>query len=287
MAASRCSSILAAPPNCGGVSTQALPPALPCTRKRPCGPRPISPVNTQYEQLTVNATPSIRPIFGLNIDWGETFCPDSGCWLNGLETALAYREHSNTRTTVAANTVIPGTIPAPGLSLNVSTLDSYQPTVLEAAIQYSWDGVRIGVAVEQQNWSRLTEDFRGDTIKDQANVQFDDILIPRVGAEVKLGQHFRVTSGVAYEPSPLKSNQSLDVNYLDTDRIVVGLGLTAIYQHVPGLAYPLRMDLGYQHHFLQARDFELTYSNAPTNPYETVTAEGDVDVFAGSVTLKF
>ena len=32
-----------------------------------------------------------------------------------------------------------------------------------------------------ENWSDLTDKLRGDTIKDQGNLQFDDITVPRVG----------------------------------------------------------------------------------------------------------
>lgn len=31
---------------------------------------------TSYETLNVSAKPSIRPIFGMNMDWGESFCGD-------------------------------------------------------------------------------------------------------------------------------------------------------------------------------------------------------------------
>ena len=243
--------------------------------------------NTQYEQLAVNAKPVFRPIFGVNIDWGQTLCPGHTCWASGWETGFAWRLHSNTRTTVLANTTIPGTIPPPGLTLKVSTLDDYQPDVLEAALQYKGDGFRAGVALEDQRWSDLTDQFKSDTIKDQANAQFRDILIPRAGLEVDLGDHYHLISGVAYQKSPLKSNQTLDVNYFDNNEWIVGLGLDAVFPHAPFLAYPLRIDLGYQHHFLMSRNFQMTYSSAPSNPYETVTAKGSVDVFAGSVTLKF
>lgn len=243
--------------------------------------------NTQYEQLQVNAKPSIRPIFGLTVNWGDTLCPNTECWASGWETAFVYRQHSNTRTAVTANTTIPGTIPAPGLTLNVTTLDSYQPDVLEAAIQYQGDLFRVGLALEDQRWSQLTSELQSDTIKDQANAKFKDTLIPRAGVEFNLGPDFHVISGIAYQKSPLESNQTLDVNYFDNNELVVGLGFSAEFEHTDILAYPLRLDFGYQHHFLRARDFQMTYSSAPSNPYETVTAEGSVNVFAGSVTLKF
>ena len=45
---------------------------------------------------------------------------------------------------------------------------------------------------------------------------------------------------------------------------------------------------GYQFQKLEERDFELTTTRpGVTNPYEVVTADGDVHVFSGAVTVKF
>ncbi|EKF73121.1 aromatic hydrocarbon degradation membrane protein [Alcanivorax hongdengensis A-11-3] len=251
--------------------------------------------NTRYEQLDVSAKPSIRPILGLNMDWGESFCPDGDCWYSGLETALAFRGYSNTSTTVDANTTIPGVISSPGLTLAVTTLDSYQPNIYSAGVLYGKQRFRVGASVEMQQWSDLEDEFRRDTIKDQAvtsdvgTLKFKDIVIPRVGAEYRINNTFMVTGGVAYSESPLESNASLDVNYLDTDKWIVGLGLTARYKNPKILAYPVRFDFAYQYQKLQPRKFDLYASNSPVypQPFETVEADGDVHVFSGSITLKF
>ncbi|HLV76998.1 MAG TPA: aromatic hydrocarbon degradation protein, partial [Marinobacter sp.] len=70
----------------------------------------------------------------------------------------------------------------------------------------------------------------------------------------------------------------------DTDKIVVGLGVSATYDRTRWLAYPVRLDLGYQYQKLEERDFTLVdYSGNETE----VTADGDVHVFSGSITFKF
>ena len=251
---------------------------------------------TQYEELNVSAKPSIRPILSATVDMAETFCPDNeGCWLDGFETAFAFRGYSNTNTTVDAQTVIPGTIAPPGLNLKVTTLDSYQPNIYSAGLLYGGERFRVGASVEMQQWSDLQEEFDDDTIKDQAvnsevgTLEFQDIVVPRLGAEFEFNDTFMVTGGVAYSESPLESNASLDVNYLDADKWIVGLGLTAKYKNPHFLAYPVRFDFGYQYQKLEAREFDLYATNSPTypEPYETVEADGDVHVFSGSVTLKF
>ena len=91
-------------------------------------------------------------------------------------------------------------------------------------------------------------------------------------------------TGVAYRESPLKTTRNREVNYLDTDKISIGLGLSATYNRTRFLAYPVRVDLGYQYQMLQKRDFTIVDFNGNE---EDVTADGDIHVFSGSVTLKF
>jgi len=245
---------------------------------------------TSRERLAVNAEPSLKTILGTTIDLGSTFCPDSSCFLQGWETAFTYRTKSSAATTVDSNIIVTQTIPDPGLSLAVSTIDSFQPETFGFGAQYKGEGWRIGGSIEQQNWSELSKEFNGDTIKDQSTlaaasrIQFDDTLIPRIGAEFALNKNFSVRGGIAYEESPLKSTRNPEINYLDTDKIVVGLGLSATYDRTRLLAYPVRFDLGYQYQQLQERDFTLVdFDGTETD----VTADGDVHVISGSVTLKF
>ncbi|MBM7335232.1 MAG: outer membrane protein transport protein [Alcanivorax sp.] len=252
---------------------------------------------TRYEKLDVSAKPEIRPTLSVTMDLGETFCPDGNCWLDGFETAFAFRGYSNTNTTVDANTVIPGVIDEPGLSLAVTTLDSYQPNIYSAGLLYRTDRLRLGASLELQQWSDLEDEFDGDTIKDQAVsnddgvgiLEFQDVVIPRIGAEYQLNQNFAVTGGVAYSESPLKSNASLNVNYLDTDKWIFGLGLTAKYERTRFFSFPVRFDIAYQYQKLDPRTFDLYDTRSPSypQPYETVEADGDVNVITGAVTLKF
>lgn len=252
--------------------------------------------NTQYEELDVSAKPSIRPIFGINMDWGETFCGEGDdCWFNGLETAFSYRGYSNTQTEVNANAVIPGVIPNPGLMLNINTLDSYQPNILAGGVQYQAGRWRTGVTIEWQEWSALEDEFDNDTIKDQTvsgqpgQLEFQDVIIPRIGTQFRLNENFSFTGGVAYSESPLESNASVDVNYLDTDKWIIGLGVTAEYKKTRILAFPVRFDLAYQHQILEDRTFDIydTQSAVYPQPSEQVEASGEVNVISGSITLKF
>ena len=244
---------------------------------------------TSHESLAVDARPVLRPIAGLMIRWGETLCPDRDCWLDNVQTAVSYRGYSNTRTRVDAFATIPGAVGSIGLPLSIQTLDSFQPEVVALGMQYQWGRARIGVTGELQRWSRLEKELEGDTIKDQANLRFRDIVIPRVGAEVRLNDTFSVTGGVALEKSPLRSDRSLDVNYLDNDRVIIGLGLSAEIAEAPVLAFPVKLEIGYQYHALSSREFDLTSSRQddPDIPFERVRSDGDVHAVAGSIVLKF
>lgn len=246
--------------------------------------------DTEKEKLSVNAKPSLKSILSVNIDYADTFCPDQACFLDGWETAIAYRSKSTSSTSISSNVIVSQTIPDPGLSIAVSTIDSFQPETLSFGTQYRGDGWRIGGSIEQQKWSELESVFANDSVKDQQGVaaasrmKFDDILVPRLGGEYDLNENFAFQAGIAFEESPLKSDRNPEVNYLDTDKIVVGLGLSATYDRTRLLAYPVRFDIGYQYQQLQKRDFTIVDFNGNE---EAVTADGDIHVVSGSVTLKF
>jgi len=243
--------------------------------------------NTKYEQINVSAKPSITPIVGMTLDWTKLFCGAGDCFANGWQTALSYRESTYAGTSISANTIIPGTIPAPGLTLSIATIDAYQPRVVSIGTQFRGKRFRVGITVEEQKWSALGAELRNDTVKDQAMLEFENILVPRLGAEFSVNKHLILSAGVAKEDSPLVGRTSQDVNYFDNDKTVLGLGAALEFSNVPVLAYPLRLDFGYQYQQLKDREFDLTSESAPSNPYETVRTGGEAHIFSGSMTLKF
>ncbi|MGB1203865.1 MAG: aromatic hydrocarbon degradation protein, partial [Alloalcanivorax venustensis] len=78
-----------------------------------------------------------------------------------------------------------------------------------------------------------------------------------------------------------------EVNYLDADRTVIGLGVSATFDHVYGLVHPLRVDLGYQHHLMDQREFQIQSSQPTALNDDVVETAGDVNVFAGSISMQF
>jgi len=240
---------------------------------------------TRYETLEASAKPTYRPIVGFNMNWGETFCPD-GCWMDNLQTAVAFRGYSKTETSIDATPNVPQLINT--LPIRVSdVIQGYQPDIYSVGIRYDFGRVRLGFTGEAQMWSDLEDEFAGDTVKDQANLQFKDTFVPRVGLEFDFNRSFMFTTGVAWEESPLESNSSQDVNYLDADKLVIGMGLSATFQNPPLLAWPLTVDLAYQYQQLDDRRFDINTTQAGDPIPDSVVTDGEVNVFSGSVTLKF
>lgn len=244
--------------------------------------------NTSREKLDVAAEPVMMPIIGFNVAMGETLCSVTPCWLDNLDMGLVYKGYAKAQTNVEANAVIPGTVPSPGLDLAISTLDSFQPEIITLGAQYRWNQYTFAFTAENQLWSRLDEQLQRDDVKAVADLRFEDTWIPRLGVSYQWNESLKFTSGIAYEPSPLMDGPSPEINYLDNDRIVVGLGGSLEIASPPIIAHPIRLDFGYQYHHLDERDFTLSGTAGNGNPYrEDVTADGEVHAVSGSLTIQF
>jgi len=214
--------------------------------------------NTGFESLKVSAKPSIQPILSGTVDWGTVVCPGKrGCWLTGLETSLAWRYESELSANVDAKAVVPNAVATPGLPLALATIDAYTPETWSLGLMYRMHKLRVGFTGEYQMWTGLNDKFAEDTIRDQANLEFRDVFIPRVGFEYKASPNFSFLGGVSYERSPLLSLQSTDINFVDNNRTVIGLGFSYLIDQALFLSQPVRFDLGYQYHILEDRDFRI------------------------------
>lgn len=251
---------------------------------------------TSHELLQVDAAPKVRPILSGNVNWGEVLCPnDKYCWAKGLETALAWRHETDFSTKVNATVQVPNTVSY--LPLFIATLDSYQPETFSAGLQYNMYRLRYGLSADFQRWSRLNSILQRDTVRDQANLQFRDVLVPRAGFEYRFDNELSLLGGVSYERSPLKSTESLNVNFIDNDQFVLGLGMSYLIEKPILFALPLRMDVGYQYHLLKSRNFLLATDQNPNNTTsagcqantrcEYVTAKGNVHVVSAAVHFAF
>src|SRR5699024_3615257 len=121
----------------------------------------------------------------------------------------------------------------PGMNLRILTLDSYQPAITTVGTQYQGSRWRFGGAVEYQACSKLGKEIKKDTIAGPAAeadgerpaLQFLDIVVPRLAGEYNITEHIAITGGVAYSRTTIKSRGALDMNLLDGDKVIVGLGV--------------------------------------------------------------
>ncbi len=241
---------------------------------------------TSNEQIAVSAKPVLSPIVGLSVHWGEVLGADDSSWLRGVETALTYRKKTASRADIDALAIIPGLI-NDGLGLSLRTLHAFQPEIYAVGASYGDGALRISAVAELQRWSQLEGEFARDSVRDQADMKFEDVVIPRFGMEYRINPMFSVVSGISYEKSPLDGNESRGVNYFDNDRIVLGVGGGIEFAEVPGFNYPVRLDVAYQYQHLRERKFDLTSDNSSFNPYETVNVDGQAHVFGATLTMTF
>src|SRR5690606_11575728 len=156
---------------------------------------------TSREQLEVSAKPVMAPILSVNMNAGETWCSRSPCWLDKLDTALVYKGEAYGETNVDANATIPGTIAPPGLDLIISTVAGYSQEIITTGARYQFGKFTVGATAEMQRWSQLEDLLEDDDIKSDANIQFKDIVIPRIGVQYQFNEQLTLTSGIAYEES--------------------------------------------------------------------------------------
>lgn len=265
--------------------------------------------DTSREDIRVEAEPVMAPIVGINVALGDTFCDTDPCgwaWMDHLDLALVYRGFSKSKANVDAVAVVPGTVPEPGLPLAIRTIDSFEPEIVTFSGEYRWGNWRFGAGLEYQIWSRLEDELNRDDVREPASeLEFDDVLVPRLGVEYAFRDNITLRSGVAWQPTAFDPDEDIvrdgdgnvtadsrstneQVNYLDSDRFVLGLGATMDVADPPIIAHPVRLDFGYQYHHLRDTDYLLTGINENGDRYaEEVTAGGDAHAVSASISLQF
>lgn len=248
---------------------------------------------TYHESLDVSGRTEFRPIAGFTMNWGKTFC-SGDCWLQNLSTAVSYRAYTDTSTSVVSDPKI-AHLANGGIPLVVTNvIDNYEPTTWSLGFKYNLGNAQIGLSGNYEQWSDLNSRLSHDVIKDQAvnggGLSFDDTVVPRLGVKYNFNDNFALITGVAWVPSPLQGNSSKNVNYVDANRWVFGLGFQDTLKNPPILSAPLTIGFGWQHQQLQNRTFNVVYTDPQTgaqNAPRSVTTKGTVDAFVGSITMKF
>ncbi|WP_293141383.1 hypothetical protein [Moritella sp.] len=237
------------------------------------------------ESVGVAAEPVITPIAGITLDFGRMLCGnDKSCAGNGITFAAAFRGESYGQANIKAGATITQTVS--DLPINLLTYDAYQPDIISAGIRIKAGMVSFAISAEQQRWSDLNDLMLNDTVKDQASVGFEDIIIPRAGIELNFNDTIKLMAGASYEVSPLDPDKAtLDVNYLSADKLVVGAGLSYFHKGTGLSAYPWQIDLAYQLQVLDPTDHIISHQDSANN--SSVELEGTVSTISLSFTTKF
>lgn len=247
--------------------------------------------NTDSEELGMKASPNFSMNMGVNVDFDKLFCGSIRCEkLDAYQAAFFWRDESYWNVAVNANLVVPGVIPEPGLNVMLNTIDSFQPEVFGGSLKIqATENLQAILSIEKQIWSSLTGLFKNDSVRDQANLKFQDTLVPRLGVRYQIYKDFFAYSGISYEESPLRGRQSVDVNYFDSDKMTYGLGLEHQSINALGTNTNVIVGAGIQYQQLEKREFELININSPTYPapYETIVADGEAIVVSASLSIIF
>lgn len=237
------------------------------------------------ERVAIAAEPVITPIAGVTLDLGRMLCGnDISCAGNGISFAAAFRGESYGQANIKAAATITQTVS--DLPINLLTYDAYQPDIISVGVRFKTAMVSLALSAEQQNWSDLNTLMLADTVKDQASVGFEDIIIPRAGIELNFNDTVKLMAGASYEVSPLDPDKAtLDVNYLSADKLVVGAGFSYFHQGTGLSAYPWQLDLAYQLQVLAPTDHTITHQDSVND--SSVELEGTVSTISLSFTTKF
>ena len=237
------------------------------------------------ENVAIAAEPAITPLAGVSFDLGRMLCGTSKkCSGDGVTFAAAFRGESYGKAVIVANATIPSVVAE--LPINLMTYDAYQPDIISAGVRVKLGGLSVAVSAEQQNWSDLNELMIEDTVKDQASLGFDDIIIPRAGVEYSFDETVKLMAGASYEASPLDPEKAtLNVNYLSADKLVVGAGISYHHKGKGLTAYPWQVDLAYQLQVLSPSDHIISHEDSAFD--SNVELEGTVSTISLSFATKF
>lgn len=237
------------------------------------------------ESVFVAAEPVLTPVAGITLNFGRMLCGyDIDCDGDGITLAAAYRGESYGQAVIGAKATIPDVVVE--LPINLTTYDAYQPDILSAGIQIKKSFFTFAISAEQQKWSALNELMLNDTVKDQAELGFEDTVVPRIGFSIDLSDSLTFMAGASVEESPLDPEKAtLNVNYLSADTTTFGGGLTYRHAGDGDIDFPWRIDLAYQIQMLDETDNVLSHEDSAVSRDAKVS--GNVSTFAVSFSSKF
>jgi long-chain fatty acid transport protein len=168
--------------------------------------------------------------------------------------------------------------------MTLALSDYYQPEMLTIGGAISTETMTFSLDLEYQRWSgfRLStpmqENFQGEL------VDFDDILVPRIGFEFKAKKNLSLLMGYYYQPSfiPDKAVKG-NMNFLDNDKHVGSVGLSMKLPRLPLMKGNTELAMGYQLQYLVDRDVT---KDSPTSYNPDYSYGGLSHTFMAGLTIS-
>lgn len=149
-----------------------------------------------------------------------------------------------------------GNIP---LKMTMAMADYYQPRCYTVGTAFDLGDITLSIDVEFQEWSGFHVSVPAEMNFADDLVEFDDIVIPRVGLEYRANPKMTFMFGYYFQPSfvPDKAVTGI-LNSLDNDKHVGSLGMTYNLTSIIPLRVHTELCIGYQIQYLAENDVTKT-----------------------------
>jgi long-subunit fatty acid transport protein len=215
-------------------------------------PQKDDAMSGQKQTVTMNmkmdVRPSLAPIVGLHYELSE----------NSL-LAMSYAFERDYRVDFDFGTDIYLLGSPSALDFNGLGSLFYDPALASLNYSYLWARYALHFGIEAEFWSGFDghvlkadfKSFRGSFYQYPQSSNHHDIYVPRLGFEMTLGK-WQLRSGYAYRSSPVPGSSG-KINFLDSDRHILGLGFGRVFRRMNWLEGPVEFDFHLQGQYLVPR----------------------------------
>lgn len=210
-----------------------------------------------------------------------------------LRFGLVYRQESKIRS--RWNAFVQTRVPLP-IGDPDNAFSFYRQTVLERQYvsAFAPENVSFGAAYKVTERLRITgeltwyrwSDYMGP-LGEPLRPEFNNILVPRIGAIYRITRRLEARAGFYFEPTPV-TNQATGFYPIGNDRFVPSIGVGYTFDAPWGiLAKPVTVDGFFQYHFLMDEDYNRAVPDNPFTLNPDLTSGGQVINLGLELTFKF
>jgi len=222
---------------------------------------------TPKQEIKLDLKPKIAPSIGAYVSPGK-IVP----LLKGLELGVNYRGEIYLEIDPFAAIA---EVELGGVELNIALaiFEFYTPHIITAGCAYTLPfslplvrDITISADIEYQMWSGYmissSKEYYWEEIVGIEIPEFDDIIVPKIGASVEVFDWLSVLAGYYYQPSfvPDEANEGI-FNFLDNDKHVASCGLSVAIPPFLGFVNPIEVNVGFQYQYLVERDVSKNHDS--------------------------